>query len=451
MFTKSKGPRVIAAITTTAALTLGLGACSSGGGDASADGTVTLDYILWEDTQLEGYEASIAEFEKQNPTIQVNLRQEPWTDYWTKLLTQLAGGTAPDVFTNHLTYFPEFVDKGSILDLSDYIEEDELDMSIYYPQLVEAWQSEGAQYGLPKDWDTIGMFYNKDLLAEAGFTEFPTDLTWAPDGSGTLIPFLQKLTIDANGVTADQPDFDETNIVQYGMSAYPNFQPFAANYVAANGGTYQESPGSEPVVDSPQNVETYEFISDLMYEYHVSPPGDTVVDPNTGAEGDQFGAGKIAILQNGSWTLNYLNSVSDFEIGVGLLPTGPEGRVSVFNGLTDAISVTSEHPDEAWELVKWLGSAESQTIVGSAGASWPAIESVTETYADAWAEEGVDVSAFLELSRGDTVASPSGVGWGPVQTAIDQAVNGIYLNSSTPADALRKAQADAEEAYEESQ
>ncbi|MGG8473426.1 ABC transporter substrate-binding protein, partial [Rahnella sp. PAMC25617] len=95
--------------------------------------------------------------------------QSGWEDYWQKINTGLVSGNSADVFTSHLAYYPEFVLNDQILPLDDYIKADGVDTSIYQDGLVDLWKSpEGVQYGLPKDFDTIALFYNQQLTDAAG-------------------------------------------------------------------------------------------------------------------------------------------------------------------------------------------------------------------------------------------------------------------------------------------
>src|SRR5688572_8005490 len=59
---------------------------------------VTISYALWEQTQVPAHEQIIAAFEEQHPNINVEIQLVPWSEYWNKLQTALAGGEAYDVF-----------------------------------------------------------------------------------------------------------------------------------------------------------------------------------------------------------------------------------------------------------------------------------------------------------------------------------------------------------------
>src|SRR6185295_14707209 len=74
-----------------------------------AQDVVTIKYVLWDTSQLPPYQACADLFHEQNPGIQVDIQQLGWDDYWTAISTGFVSGDAPDVFTDHLARYPEFV------------------------------------------------------------------------------------------------------------------------------------------------------------------------------------------------------------------------------------------------------------------------------------------------------------------------------------------------------
>src|SRR5512147_1069511 len=120
----------------------------------SAQDPTPIQYWLWDANQLPAYEQCATDFEAANPGIDVQITQLGWNDYWTGITTGFVSGTAPDVFTNHLAKYPEFVELGQLVDLQPLVERDGVATDIYYPGLAELWTRDGARFGLPKDWDT---------------------------------------------------------------------------------------------------------------------------------------------------------------------------------------------------------------------------------------------------------------------------------------------------------
>ena len=81
----------------------------------------------------------------------------------------ILAGSMPDVFWMHSNYSQKFMSNDILLDLTDRISGSEtIDLSSYYQDIVELYQYDGKTYAIPKDYDTIGLWYNKALFDEAG-------------------------------------------------------------------------------------------------------------------------------------------------------------------------------------------------------------------------------------------------------------------------------------------
>src|SRR3954469_3202025 len=128
-----------------------------GGGGQSTGGKVVLTYSLWESRQVAMYQKGANAFEDQNPNIQIQITQTTWNDYWSALAREFIGETAPDVFTDHLGKFPQFVAGEG----EEPVSPRGVDTTQYQPGLAKLWQTpDGKQYGFPKDWDTVAIVSN---------------------------------------------------------------------------------------------------------------------------------------------------------------------------------------------------------------------------------------------------------------------------------------------------
>ena len=75
------------------------------------------------------------------------------------------------------------------------------------------WGKDGKQYGLPKDWDTIAIVYNKAMLDKAGIDpKTLSNLDWNPKDGGSFGNLIAKLSVDANGKTGLDAGFDPKNV-----------------------------------------------------------------------------------------------------------------------------------------------------------------------------------------------------------------------------------------------
>lgn len=408
---KAKTLRAMAAIV---ALPLALAACSSGdtGGDSDGSGAAggTIDYWLWDANQQPAYQKCADAFAAANAGWTVKITQLGWDDYWSTLTTGFQSDTAPDVFTDHLSKYPEFVSAGVLLPLDDVISD--IDTSIYAEGLADLWVApDGKRYGLPKDWDTVALFYNKDMVADAGLSEDEMkNLTWNPQDGGTYEQAIAKLTVDKNGVRGDEAGFDKGNVEVYGLglpgSGAGNGQTEWSFYTGTTGWTHTDKPawGTRYNYDDPRFQETIAWWKSLIDKGYMPPLEATV-----GASmNDSFGAGKAAINANGSWMIGSYAGYDGINLGVAPTPVGPSGkRASMFNGLGDSISANTDVKEGAAKWVAFLGSEECQKLVAEAGVVFPAISSVIPTAADAFQAKGVDVSAFTQhVEDGTTFLFP---------------------------------------------
>jgi len=405
-----------------------LAGCGGSGSPTSQNGqqVVHLTYALWDANQQPTYQKSIDQFEQLHPNIKVTIEQNPWTQYWQKLDTEFAGNSAPDVFWDHVAYFPQLVQEGALMNLTPLIQQDKLDLSVYYPQLLKPYQYQGNYYGLPKDWDTITLFYNKNIFQQMGLAA-PDNLSWDPTDGGSFVKLLQQLTVDNNGRHPNQAGFDPQSVKQYGFVSLNSDQEIYLNYIAMNGGSFLDQPfGKHFTFNQPQSVQALQFLVNLISKWHVSPPASETNNASNIAE-QLFARGQAAIIETGSWNVAYIASQTNFPFGIAELPAGPQGRVSVFNGLADAISAKTKHPQEAWELFKWLASPQSEQIVANHGTVWPGVQSADQNFLQYWQQKGLDVSAFLKEAQGTTVSFPITPGFNEAFTKINDIFNQMYL------------------------
>lgn len=100
----------------------------------------------------------------------------------------------------------------------------------------------------------------------------------------------------------------------------------------------------------------------------------------------------------GSWVIGWISNDATFDVGFAPLPAGPVGRRSPINGLSDAIYAGTEHPEEAWQWVRFLASTDCANIVGDYGVVFPAIQTGVDRAMATYESRGLDVSAFTDIA-----------------------------------------------------
>ncbi|MBN2628311.1 MAG: sugar ABC transporter substrate-binding protein [Spirochaetales bacterium] len=414
----------------------------SNGKEDKTSGPVTVQYILWDANQLPAYEKCAEDFMAANPDITIEITQMGWGDYWTGLQTDMVGGTAADVFTNHLAKYPDFASKGQLVDIAPMVARDKVDTSVYMNGLDGLWATkDGKRFGLPKDWDTIAIVYNQEMINAAGYSAAEANsLNWNAKDGGTFEKFIAALSVDTSGRNGLDPNFDSENVACYGLAlnhfddrGQAQFSPMAvSNNWMYTDGLYN----ANYHFDDPKFIATIQWFVDMTEKGFLAPYEMTANNANP-----LFTSRQAATVFDGSWMIGYYSSSSEFPVGFAKLPAGPAGVKSMTNGLADSIWVGSKHKEQAWLWVKYLASAEAQNTVGTFGVVFPAIESGVKNALAAYDAKGLDVSAFTEeaTNPGETFVYPIVDNGVKISEIMTQTFDSIFLGVTDAESSLKEA------------
>lgn len=418
-------------------------------GQVKAQDKVELRYGLWDANQVPPYQACADAFTKANPNITVKLEQLSWDDYWNGISSGFAAGTTPDVFTNHLAKYPDFIKLDQIVDIQPMVDRDKVATDIYYPGLADLWTKDGKRYGLPKDWDTVAVVYNADMLKAAGIDPaIMKTWTWNPKDGGDFEKVIAQLTLDKNGKNGLDKDFDKANVVQYGFTNSTNWGAYGQTewsmFAVSNGFKFNDGPwATKYYYDDPKLAETIQWMASLLQKGFMSP-----YDSKLGRDAT-FEAKKAAMGIDGSWMIGtYVGS--KFPAGFGRLPIGPNGRKSMFNGLADSIYKGTTHLEESWKLVKFLASSDCETIVGQSGVVFPAIPDAAKLSLKVREDKGIDVSAFVDQAneKDGTFLFPITDNAGAIGDIMKTAMDNIAFGKADAVSALKKANDDVNKLFQ---
>jgi len=439
-----KGLRRIAAVASAAMLVpLGLAGCTgtpspSAGGDASGGiSGQTISYWLWDSNQQPVYQQCADDFAKQSG-VTVKIQQYAWPDYWKGITTGFASGTAPDVFADHLSYFPQFVSQGQLVNIADKVKADKLDLSIYQDGLADLWVGQdGGRYGLPKDFDTVALFYNQKMIKDAGYTaDQLKTLTWNPTDGGTYEKLLAHLTIDKNGKRGDEAGFDKTKVKVYALAMNADGldaggQTSWSPYALSNNWTYgDKTPWTTSWnYGSPQLAASLTWYKSLIEKGYMETLEAAVSE---GSPQKAFLAGRYALTLDGDWMSSTYLGQTAIPTGVFPTPIGPDQkRASLFNGLSDGIWAGSKQQDAAWAWVKYTASAACQDVVAKSAVVFPAIKTSTTLAEKAFTAKGWDISAFtVHVQDGTTHLLPIADHWSDVNDTFKATLQSFLKGSS---------------------
>lgn len=443
--------RRASALGTVAALAVTLAACSPGttgddptsaggestsdaGGDAATDAT-TVTFRLWDDVAAPAYEESFDAFTAQNPDITVEVEVVPWGDYWERMPLDIQSGDMADIFWTNSTGYADYADNGNLINITEAIGEDHDEWT---QSVVDLYTRDGSLWGVPQIWDSIALYYNKDLVDAAGVDV--TDLTWAPDGGegDTLLPAAQALTLDSAGLNASEDGFNPDDRVQYGFNAQLDMQAIYLDWLAQAGATFQDE-NDKFAFASPEGETAFQYIFDMVNTWHVAP---SAADTNTNGDAtrDMFLQGELALFQSGPYNLKTIADNAEFEWGIAPQVAGPEGRISIVHGVAAVGNADTENMEATTKVLEWLGSAEGQTALASQGVSFPAAVDAQQAFVDYWAEQDVDVQLFIDAAMGDTGPAPLGKNFNAAMGAYTAPLQDMMLGNIPVAEALQQAQ-----------
>ncbi|MFB4164009.1 ABC transporter substrate-binding protein [Alteribacillus sp. JSM 102045] len=324
----------------------GTGNTEAGGEDGET--TVTLTGWQSSPTEQRLFEEVLADFEEENPDINVEIDTIA-DQYMDVLRTRLVGGEAADVFFLDSFEAPGLIETGAVEPLDDYVEED-FNLDDFQEPMIQAFERDDQLWGIPKDTSNLALFYNKDLLEEAGFDGPPE--TWEE-----LEDMAEELT------TEDTVGFGIVTDLARLM-----FMP------EAHGGSVVED--NRANFTDPAVIDAYEPLIEMRNEEDTAAsPGD--VGANNG--GEMFGKEDAAMIIEGNWTIPFLeDTFPDVNYGTAEVPTinGENGTMAFTVGY--AMNAASENKDAAWKLIEYLAGEEGMENWTSSGLTLPTRESVVE-------------------------------------------------------------------------
>jgi multiple sugar transport system substrate-binding protein len=245
------------------------------------------------------------------------------------------------------------------MDLTDLAANDpEFDPADYYPEVYDIGVINGRLYAMPQTFATLAFYVNVDLF-EAANIPIP-DESWTWDD---LIEIGKELTLDDNGNNANSPAFDPDNIVQYGWFHATNWLRPWESIVYNQGGTVLNEDGTAATgyLDAEPVVNALELIRSAAFEWHIAP---TVAAIEAQPGVDLFASGQAAIYgPMGPWPIRQYSENPDLNFANVPNPSGPGGRFAVTTWAGHAVNKNTAHPEEAWELVKYMATVGQNSFV----------------------------------------------------------------------------------------
>lgn len=292
------------------------------------EGEITLEFSAWgQGVERQTVESMLSSYAEQNDQVAVEFQHVP-QDYADRLRTQFGAGEEPDAFYIGLENVGEFEDV--LVNLEPELSQeliDDLDDAV----LEAVYPREGLPF-IPKDFQYGALIHNTEVLANAGYDEFPEH--WNE--------FRSMLEAIDEGGEVDYPIVDWD----------PYFMVFA--FMSANGGQVMNEERTECVIDSEANIEALEFLQGLREDGLLGLGNEVAADAEHAILGEQ----QTAMIFGGGWIIaeiggDYEEMDEIMDIAVPPYQEGEEpGTLILTAGY--AVSQNSDYIDESIDLVQYL-------------------------------------------------------------------------------------------------
>lgn len=387
----------------------------------------------WEQDQV------VPKFTAQYPKIKVDLLIVPPAEFDTKLTSLAATNQTPDLFSQWGNGgFGDYYVRGLLLELTSRISRDKLDQSKFLDGVFDLYKRNGKYYSMPQvtNYSNV-LLYNRDLFERAGIKAPPTswdDKSWTWDA---MLDVARKLTKDPTAGAEAQFGCDLGGLRNVWNAAYLwGGDPFLPEHYTT-GIAPKTQLDTAPVMAASQAQE------DLIYKLHVAPTADEIKALAPPPQGGAFATGKIGMgMQLPTTAYRDLQTVG-FKWGMAALPRQADNKRAVFNG-TWLIAKDSKVPDAAWELTKYLVSAENAKDMTETTGFLVPLKSATNDWlklvANTTGLKADDLRLLTEGSLKHAVENPNHlfVEYNDMNTVLNEVIAPVWAGKAAADNAIRE-------------
>jgi multiple sugar transport system substrate-binding protein len=261
---------------------------------------------------------------------------------------------------------------GMLASLNDMAASGAIDMTQFPQNIVKDFTVDGVKYGVPKDYATFGLWYNKDLFDAAGVAYPTADWTW-----DDLYNAAVKLTNKDAGV--------------YGFIARYDTNDGAYHFIWQNGGDIINADQTASGFDDPAAIGAIEYMVKFIKE-GLSP---TAADLSNTDAGSLFLSGKAAMQIGGSWMCSSYAAASDMHLDVAELPIGKQ-RACLCGGMGWVLNAADADNDAAKKLITYLAGYDANVIQAQSGVAIPAYNGSQAAWVESWPQ--YNAQAFVNAA-----------------------------------------------------
>lgn len=396
---------------------------------------------LWRVVGSEDVEPAVPEwFNESQDEIYVKPVGLPFLEIEQKFLTAAVGNIPPDLF-EYFGSVAQWSTRGALMPLDEYMERDNFDRSKIFAASWEEMMWDGRTYAIPTGTANEAFYWNKDHFRAAGLDPDRPPKTWKE-----LEEYALKLTTYNEDGSIDQAGY----IPGY-WSPFPG--SLFLDWPVQKGAKFMEDDGRTVNLTAPANVEALAWEGQLFQELG----GDKLIEKRASfGYGSQqgFASGQLSmILQKSSFVQELQKFAPDLDYGVAPLPVPEDGEQAVIAGsVWIGIPAGAEHPEEAWEFIKYYVQTDTQIRSAQFAADndlatfFPAnIEAANSPVQQSQPHNDVFVESMNFAHPSTVIPLAHTQFWRSYQTAWDKVMRG----SATAEEALQMAQEEVQNALDE--
>lgn len=301
--------------------------------NAQAQTTITL-WHAYRGSEKESIQQVAETFNQNNTDIQIKLLGIPYDAFADKITAAIPRGKGPDLFIFAHDRIGGWV-AADIIEPIDFYLEDEISER-FVENSFEPMEYDGSTYGLPLALKSVILYYN------------PAIISAPPQTTDEMIKLAKKHTNEAEG--------------KYGLVyEIANFYYHACWLQGFGGAVFDQS--DNPVLNSKENIASFQFAKDLFHTHHIVPPEVSNVLVTT-----LFNEGKAAMVISGPWFRGEIEGV-DYEVALlpKITPANNQPAQPFMSSEGVLMSAKSEYKDEAFEVMNYLTSEEAALIMAKVG------------------------------------------------------------------------------------
>ena len=368
---------------------------------------IVISYGIWDMNQEPAIKELIKKFEKENPGIEVEVNLTPWKQYWTKLEASASGGVAPDVFWMGMERGIIYSKAGMAAPLDKYIKRDKIDLNDYEQTMLGAYKVDGKIYAMPRDIDSIALWYNKKIFDEAGIS-YPTN-SWTWNDMSKAAHIIRKKI---------------KGVIPLAMNV--SGQDGYYNMIYQSGGYVITDDIKKSGFDNPKTIKAISLIVQCINN-GVMASKTQIADMQAP---ELFQSNKIAMFYAGAWMAGAFanNEIIKNNIGVVDMPLIKK-RVTIAHSIGLMMSTNTKHPETAWKFIKFLTSSYAQKYLAEKQVVIPALKSAQKYWADSF--KNIDASPHITQLK-YAVALPHSINSARWISAELETIRNILIGNIAP-------------------